>query len=87
MILPVTLRVQVQQFMYLEKYIILQRFRDVVPEHTDKICIIRRSGHYDILCDSQEMELEQFHMGRGQYFFYPDEEYYRKIATSRFYPV
>lgn len=76
MVLPVTLQIQVYQYMYLESKIVLQKFPDSVPDNIDKIFIIRRSGHYDILYHNQEREFDMLDIENGKYYFYSEPEFY-----------
>ena len=77
MILPVTLDTQVKQLMYLEKEnIIIEKFPSECDSSKGSISIIRRSGHYDILCTKQEMELEGLNIEQGTYHFCKNISYY-----------
>ena len=81
--MPKSLGIQVIQFMFLDKErISVQKFPEEVPEDVIKLNLIRRSGHYDILYDTQTMELDQADLKKGKYILFDDESFYDRFKNS-----
>ena len=80
--MPKSLGIQVIQFMFLDKEkISVQKFPEEVPEDVIKLSIIRRSGHYDVLYESQTMELDQADLKKGKYVLFDDKGFYDRYKN------
>ncbi|OMJ81574.1 hypothetical protein SteCoe_4005 [Stentor coeruleus] len=77
-LLPTKLNIQVIQFMYLDKDIVVQKFPDQVKKNSKVISIVRRGGHYDILYSKQSLELDFCNLSNGSFTFTENLNYYYK---------
>ena len=84
--LPLALNCQVVSYNFFET-ISEQRFPETINSDADKIYIIRRGGHYDLLYPLQEQEAEQYDLINYTYHFCSDPIYqkalYDKIAYDK----
>jgi hypothetical protein len=84
MILPMCLGVQVVQFMFLEKEkMVKENFPYEVLDHTMKINVIRREGHYDILYTRQELEYDMCCLEDRTITYIESEEFYTVLNNHK----
>ncbi|OMJ65230.1 hypothetical protein SteCoe_38751 [Stentor coeruleus] len=81
-LLPTKLKIQVIQYMYLDKEIIVQSFPNQVEKDSKVISIIRRAGHYDILYQKKSLELDGCDLRKGTFNFTEDLNYYKELEQS-----
>lgn len=69
-LLPLILNTQIITYNFFEARVAEQYFPDSTPKEYDKIHLIRRSGHYDLLYTLQEQEAEQYCFMNSTYYLY-----------------
>jgi len=82
-LLPQGLEVQVVQFMFLDqdRYSVQKFCED--GHGLDKIYIVRRHGHYDLLIKVDEMEMDQINLKDGSCMMFKDSMVYQDIIEDR----
>lgn len=77
--LPKGLNAQIIQYMFLDtENRSVQYFPEKSAGDLITISLVRRSCHYDILCDLQEIELDQCDIDKGSYCFTQDLGFYER---------
>lgn len=81
--LPKGLNAQVIQYMFLDtENRSVQYFPEKSKGELVSISLVRRSCHYDILCEKQEIELDQCDIDKGLYYFSYDFEFYQRVLKA-----
>mmetsp|Transcript_12586 Transcript_12586/g.12662 ORF Transcript_12586/g.12662 Transcript_12586/m.12662 type:complete len:89 (+) Transcript_12586:843-1109(+) len=66
--LPISLGIQVIQYNFFDK-VVEQKFPEENDSNLSPICIVRRGGHYDILCKKSDLEAQKYDLQTGTYLF------------------
>mmetsp|Transcript_11315 Transcript_11315/g.11382 ORF Transcript_11315/g.11382 Transcript_11315/m.11382 type:complete len:210 (-) Transcript_11315:14-643(-) len=72
MMLPLGLNIQIQIFSFFEKELAVTKYPEEFEETANRlppICVVRRSGHYDILCSNKELDSNMYDFDTGCYSF------------------
>lgn len=80
-LLPTKLKIQVIQYMYLDKEIVVQKFPDQVEKNSKIISIVRRAGHYDILYLKQSLEIDGCNLDKGAFSFTENFYFYEAFKA------
>ncbi|CAG9330739.1 unnamed protein product [Blepharisma stoltei] len=72
MMLPLGLNIQIQIFSFFDRELALTKYPEEFKETAESlppICVVRRSGHYDILCSNKELDGNMYDFNTGCYSF------------------